>query len=247
MLYARSDSRVQQTETKTSSQTKPPAASSAASAPEAIQLPGAPPMRRLDGDYTRPDSLWVVVSKDYPLSDPQYTPPDLELAAVPTRQDKSNEERSVRVLMQQSLSDLFGGAKAQGHDLIVASGFRSYELQQTYFSGYSRTYGEEAAQKFSARPGQSEHQTGLAVDISLASRQCYLETCFGETAAGKWLAANAAAYGFVVRYPADKTEVTKYQYEPWHFRYVGKELAEALQRSGLTLDEARQYLLASTL
>lgn len=207
-----------------------------------IKLPGATPIDALVEDYNSQTSLWTVVSKDYPLTEPQYRPSDLELTALPARSDKSADERSVRAVIVPDLTALFGDAKSAGHDIMIASGFRSYDLQQTYFSSYSRSYGEEAANKFSARPGQSEHQTGLALDIAYSNRDCYLDVCFGTKPAGEWLAANAHRYGFVLRYPADKTEITKYQYEPWHFRYVGKPLATALHESGLTLDEARPYL-----
>ncbi len=207
-----------------------------------IKLPGATPIDALVDDYNLPTSLWTVVSKDYPLSEPQYRPSNLELTDLPARSDKSADEKSVRAVIVPDLTSLFNAAKSAGHDIMIASGFRSYDLQQTYFSSYSQNYGEEAANKFSARPGQSEHQTGLALDIAYSNRDCYLDVCFGTKPAGEWLAANAYTYGFVLRYPADKTAVTKYQYEPWHFRYVGKPLAIALHESGLTLDEARPYL-----
>lgn len=207
-----------------------------------VKLPGATPIDAITEDYDLPTSIWTVVSKDYPLSDQQYRPSDLELTALPARSDKSNDEKSVRKVIVPDLTAMFDAAKGAGNDIMIASGFRSYELQQTYFSSYSRSYGVEAAEKFSAHPGQSEHQTGLALDIAYTNRDCYLDICFGEKLAGVWLAANAYKYGFILRYPADKTEVTKYQYEPWHFRYVGKPLAGALHESGLTLDEARPYL-----
>jgi len=133
-------------------------------------------------------------------------------------------------------------ASQAGHELYVASGYRSHQLQTVYYSNYVRVSGEAEANKFSARPGQSEHQTGLAFDLASTSNSCYLETCFGDSEAGKWLATHAHEYGFTLRYPADKTDITGYQYEPWHFRYVGKDLAGALHQSGLTLDEAAPYL-----
>jgi len=207
-----------------------------------VKLPGAKPIDALVEDYNLPTSTWVVVSKDYPLSEQQYYPSDLELTALPARSDKSIPEKSVRKVIVPALTAFFTDAKAAGNDIMIASGFRSYDLQQTYFTSYSKSYGVEAANKFSARPGQSEHQTGLALDIAYQNRDCYLDICFGQKAAGLWLAANAYKYGFVLRYPADKTAITKYQYEPWHFRYVGKPLAGALHESGLTLDEARPYL-----
>lgn len=235
--------RTKSSETNHASQTKKQSSQTAQSEARLVKIPGASALTRIGGDTTKPDSLWVVASKDYPLTDKHYKPADLELMAVPTREDKTIEERSVRSLIQKPLADMFAAAKREGYDLMAASGFRSYELQQAYFTSYSQTYGEAEAVKFSARPGESEHQTGLAVDISLVSRECYLDVCFGEKPAGKWLAAHAHEYGFILRYPAEKTDVTKYQYEPWHFRFVGKDLARALHDTGLTLDEVRTYLV----
>ncbi len=214
----------------------------ASSKPITLSLPGTEAIPTLKENYSSPSSLWVVVSKNHPLSEERYVPSNLVVPNFKTRTDKSTAEQSLRSDIAPAAKELFDAAAAAGHDVMLASGYRSYELQQTYFSNYAKIYGEEAANKFSARPGQSEHQTGLAFDISLSSRQCYLEVCFGETEAGKWLAAHAYEYGFVLRYPADKTEVTQYQYEPWHFRYVGRNLARALHESGLTLDEAYPYL-----
>jgi LAS superfamily LD-carboxypeptidase LdcB len=211
-------------------------------APVMVHLPGATPLKPLAEDYSDPASLWLVVSKQHPLANAGYVPANLALPSVKTRTDKSTAEQSLRRDIEPDIVALFTAANAAGHDILLASGYRSYEQQQIYFSNYSRLYGEESANKFSARPGQSEHQTGLSLDISLSSRQCYLEVCFGDTEAGKWLAAHAHEYGFILRYPADKTAITEYQYEPWHFRYVGRDLARALHESGLTLDEAYPYL-----
>ncbi|QQS19537.1 M15 family metallopeptidase [Candidatus Saccharibacteria bacterium] len=207
-----------------------------------ILIPGEAPFDALHEDYNTPSSLWVLVSKAHPLADPNYVPANLSVPDVKTRSDKSVAEQSLRSDIEPSVKNLFSAASTAGHDIMLASGFRSYALQQTYFSNYSRLYGEESANKFSAKPGQSEHQTGLAFDISLSSRVCYLEICFGDTEAGKWLAAHSYEYGFILRYPADKTAITQYQYEPWHFRYVGYDLASALHKNNLTLDEAYPYL-----
>lgn len=224
----------QQKTAKNQSQVKP--------TPVFIHIPGETAFPARVEDYDAPSSLWVLVSKKYPLSDETYVPDVIGKPSVAVNEAKTAEEQSLRTDAIQPVNALFAAAKSAGHDVMVASGYRSYGLQQTYFSSYSAAYGEDAANMFSARPGQSEHQTGLSLDISLTSRQCYLEICFGETAAGKWLAAHAHEYGFILRYPSDKTAVTEYQYEPWHFRYVGNELAGALYRSGLTLDEAHAYL-----
>lgn len=206
-----------------------------------VSLPGATPIVALKEDYTSDTSLWRVVSKDYPLNNPHYTP-TVSLATVATRSDKPLEERSLRTDIMPAVESLFAAAKNQGYDLMIGSGYRSYEQQTIYYNSYVAKNGQEVADTFSARPGRSEHQTGLTFDISYVDRTCYLDTCFGETAAGKWLAAHAAEYGFILRYPKDKISVTKYTYEPWHFRYIGKDLARALGQSGLALDEAKPYL-----
>ena len=202
-----------------------------------LTIPGATPIHFEHTDFAKESSIWTVVSKTRPLADIKYVPNDLKIPEVPGNEQKSVEERSVRAVIEAPLQELFNNASINGHDIIVASGYRSYTQQQQYYQNYVRTSGETEANKFSAKPGYSEHQTGLAVDISLASRECYLEICFGETAAGKWLRDNAHLYGFIVRYPQDKTAITGYQYEPWHFRYVGIPLANALHSSNKTLDE----------
>jgi len=211
--------------------------------PSQVKLPNGIVVKSEIYSTTDPASIWVVVNKKYPLSDLQYRPADLVLPSVPTREDKSLDERSVRRIIVPELTTLFGDAEKQGFSLMIASGFRNPKLQQAYFDSYSATHGARAANQFSAVPGQSEHQTGLALDIAYTDMaDCYLDTCFGDRPAGKWLAEHAHNYGFVLRYPGDKTSITQYQYEPWHFRYVGRPLAEALFKNGLTLDEARPYL-----
>lgn len=207
-----------------------------------LTLPGAAAIPALKEDYLQPSSLWVVVNKDHPLADVSYAPASVSRPNIALNTSKSTDELSLRSDIIPMVEDLFAAAKTAGYDIMLASGYRSYNLQKTYYDNYVRVSGETEANKFSAKPGQSEHQTGLAFDISLTNRSCYLETCFADTEAAKWLAAHAFEYGFILRYPADKTDITKYQYEPWHFRYVGKDLALALHESGLTLDEAYSYL-----
>ncbi len=207
-----------------------------------ILLPGAAPIKPISGNYSADDHIWRLVNKSHPLSDTAYRPADLALAEVPSRTDKPTDERSIRQIIQEPTSRMFRDAKEQGIDLIIGSGFRSAELQQVYYSNYVKNYGQAAADSFSAKPGYSEHQTGLVMDLATVDRNCYLDECFGETAAGKWLRDNASNYGFILRYPEGKDGITDFIYEPWHFRYVGVELAKALEQSGLTLDEAQVYL-----
>ena len=203
-----------------------------------LSIPGVEPIPSIAEDYRSSDSLWVVVSKTRPLPEQDYLPAGIVVpSSIAVNTQKSKEEQSVRSDIVEPLTQMLIAAKAASHDLFLASGYRSYALQETYYTNYVRTSGQEEADKFSAKPGYSEHQTGLSFDLSLANRQYYLEVCFGESPAGKWVADNAHTYGFIVRYPSDKTAITGYQYEPWHLRYVGTDLAAALRTSGKTLDE----------
>lgn len=206
-----------------------------------ITLPGTEPIVAMDDDYTEDSHIWRLVNKSHPLTDINYRP-EIAKPNVPTRTDKSLDEQSVRKDTVLAVEELFTGAEQAGFELQIGSGFRGAELQKTYYDNYSRVYGQAAADTFSAKPGYSEHQTGLVVDVSETSNHCYLQECFGDTEAGKWLANNAHKYGFILRYPKDKDGITDFRYEPWHFRYVGKELATALYESGLTMDEASSYL-----
>lgn len=219
---------------------QPPAVEAPASSP-GITLPGAAPITPL-GNIQDDASLWKIVNKHTPFTDSQYAPNDLGTVGVAVRTDVPAEEHSLRRGVMPSLEQLFQALAAQGFDAVVASGYRSYDLQTKYYTTYVALHGQTEADKFSAAPGTSEHQSGLAFDIANADSSCYLAACFGDTALGKWLAAHAHNYGFVLRYPKDKTNVTGYTYEPWHFRYVGSDLANALFTSGLTLEEAAPYL-----
>ena len=144
----------------------------------------------------------------------------------------------MRAVTATALEQMFSAAKLDGINLQVVSAYRSYSYQQTLYSGYVSEVGQAAADEESARPGYSEHQTGLAVDIGAANGVCVLEACFGSTPEGEWLAANAYKYGFLLRYPADKTAITGYEYEPWHFRYIGTALSDEMHKEGIqTLEE----------
>jgi len=168
--------------------------------------------------------LTVVVNKKYKLSS-DYVPPSLVYF----------EGYTIRSESAPHLRKLLDDASSRGAPMYLISGYRSYENQLNLYNNYVKTYGKQATDTFSARPGHSEHQTGLAVDV--ASGECTLEGCFGSTKAGKWLKENASNYGFVIRYPDGKEPVTGYKYEPWHIRYVGLFEANFLKASGLTLDE----------
>lgn len=121
--------------------------------------------------------------------------------------------------------------EASGYPMSIVSGYRSFQKQQEVFAYWCMVDGEERAMTYSALPGQSEHQTGLAMDISS------LEQSYGTTEEGKWLAENCWKYGFIIRYPKGKESITGYMYEPWHVRYLGTSTAKLVYDSGLTLEE----------
>lgn len=131
----------------------------------------------------------------------------------------------------KALLSMQEAANSNGYDLTLLSGFRSYNTQYNLYNNYVKRYGKEKTDTFSARPGYSEHQTGLAFDIGK------IDDNFGDTPSGIWLANNCHLYGFIVRYPKDKQNITGYKYEPWHVRYLGVDIATSVKESGLTLEE----------
>lgn len=122
-------------------------------------------------------------------------------------------------------------AASLGHTLWIASGFRSYATQVKVYNSYASRDGSAAADRYSARPGHSEHQSGLAFDLNTITE------AFGYTPEGQWVAANAHRFGFIVRYPQGKEGVTGYIWEPWHLRYLGVGTATSVYNSGLSLEE----------
>ncbi|MGN1481395.1 D-alanyl-D-alanine carboxypeptidase family protein [Porcipelethomonas sp.] len=122
-------------------------------------------------------------------------------------------------------------AAAEGLDIYISSGYRSYYDQERIYNSYVAEDGQEAADTYSSRPGFSDHQTGLAFDLNS------IDDSFGYTAESDWVAANAHKYGFIIRYPKGKEDITGYQYEPWHIRYIGVEKATEVYESGLCLEE----------
>jgi D-alanyl-D-alanine carboxypeptidase len=138
----------------------------------------------------------------------------------------------------RALASLFGAARSDGLPLVGVSAYRSEARQRDLFAQYRRRDGADAAETYSAPPGTSEHQTGLAIDVTGADGRCAASACFGARPEAAWLAAHASTNGFVVRYPAGKELVTGYRSEPWHLRYVGVDLARRLAATGRALEEA---------
>ena len=135
------------------------------------------------------------------------------------------------------LVEMLEDALAAGHRIVVLSAYRSYEVQQGAFRSHVQSLGLEQAERVSARPGHSEHQLGTTVDFASAAVGYQLVQAFGDTPEGRWLAERAHEYGFALSYPRGAEAVTGYQYEPWHFRWLGRETAAELRASGLTITE----------
>ncbi|MGB3413993.1 MAG: M15 family metallopeptidase [Microbacteriaceae bacterium] len=179
-----------------------------------------------------PQSIWFIANKKLPFEPKNYVPKDLIVpAGVPNRPGEP-----LQAIAAEALKKLYADAYADGIRMRLISAYRSYNTQVSLYNRYVVRDGQAAADTYSARPGHSEHQTGLVVDFDEFGN-CYLVSCFEGTASGKWLQANAYKYGFTLRYLKGKESITGYIYEPWHYRYVGPELAAELQGKNLTLEE----------
>ena len=158
-------------------------------------------------------------------------------AVTPTKPSVA-ENIYMRPEAAQALEALFAGAAEEGITLYATSGYRSYSTQKAIFDRKAEERGEQAANRSVAKPGYSEHQTGLAMDIEgETTLGTGLTEAFGESPEGIWVAENCHEYGFIIRYPQDKTSITGYIYEPWHIRYVGVEAATEIAALGVTFEE----------
>ena len=185
------------------------------------------------------DSKLVLVNKNYAL-DSSYAPSDLVLPNVLALGHEQNKTIYLREEASQHLEQLFSPAEQEAGLIFLArSGYRSYETQVSLYQRYVDQNGQEAADRFSARAGHSEHQTGLAIDVTADSVNGQLTTEFGKTAEGIWLKDNAHRFGYIIRYLEGRESETGYQYEPWHIRYVGVEAATEIYQNNWILE---QYL-----
>lgn len=183
------------------------------------------------------DDILILVNKKKYL-DSNYKPNDLVVPNVKFSFDGENEKKYMRKEAAEALEELFGQAYKERVFIFALSGYRSYNTQERLFNNRANKVGEEEeANELSARPGESEHQTGLAMDITSQSVGFDLKEKFGDTMEGEWVKHNAHDFGFIIRYPKDKTNITGYGYEPWHIRYVGKDVAEEIYNKGIVLEE----------
>lgn len=190
----------------------------------------------LSEDILKNDHYFIYLVNKKTTLPKEYKPSDLRKVNIPFTNSKTME-MCMRDEAASALEKLYKDALKDGIYLKGVSGYRSYSLQNKIFSYNVSTKGFKESTKYSAKAGESEHQTGLAVDLSCRSINYLLEDTFAETEEGKWLQDNCYKYGFILRYPKGKEHVTGYEYEPWHIRYVGKELAQYLIENNLTLDE----------
>ena len=183
-----------------------------------------------------PYEILSIVNKRFSLPS-DYEPEDLTEPDVPFPFTDDDPKKQLREEAAHALESLFAAADQDSIQLYAQSGFRSYDRQEAIFAANVERDGETHANTYSARPGESEHQTGLVMDVTSDVVNYDLITDFGETDEGKWVNEHAHKYGFIIRYPEGKEEITEYQYEPWHLRYVGIKAATEIKENELTLEE----------
>lgn len=208
----------------------------ASSVPEENESPSSVAPEVPASKTTNPEEAWKLLLVNDRNTISESFEPELEEVQGAYKMDSR-----VAPIMRQMIAD----AKSQGIDLMVCSAYRPYSSQLRNFeasvsnymqAGYSRENAEEATLRLIAAPGSSEHQTGLAADIVTPSYQG-LDDGYADTDAAKWLKANAASYGFILRYPKGKEDSTHIDFEPWHYRYVGEEVAKEIMEKEICLEE----------
>lgn len=196
-------------------------------------------IKEVNGKQTiaNPENRMVLVNKEFSLP-ADYEPADLVSPNVPfSFGDAEVPQRYIRKEAAAALERLFAQAAAEGIELFAVSGYRSYERQTGILNVEKERKGDTTALETVALPGQSEHQTGLAMDVTSKSADMDITEKFGDTPEGKWVQANAHEFGFIIRYQKGKEEITKFSYEPWHLRYVGVKEATEIYENQLTLEE----------
>ncbi len=161
----------------------------------------------------------VVVNKEFGLPKDYRAPKELEVEAL------------------NAAENMIKDALKEGIIINIKSGYRSYKTQEALHDYYVKRDGSKAAKRYSATPGHSEYQTGLAFDFTTSNTRKSIGTWFTDTQQAKWLYENAYKYGFIIRYPQGKEDITGYQYESWHYRYVGYEHSKNFVMNNLTLEE----------
>ena len=181
----------------------------------------------------------LLVNKHY-LLDKDYIPDDLVNVSQNYAWGEVGSQK-VRVVAYNAFLDMWNAANEEGYYLMINSSYRSYEDQEIVYNNYKNSSGERFADSIAARPGSSEHQTGLALDIF--SKTNTNKNTFSQTDEAKWLKENAHNFGFILRYPEDKVDITGYSFESWHYRYVGVDIATYIYENDITYEEYYAYFL----
>jgi zinc D-Ala-D-Ala carboxypeptidase len=196
-------------------------------------------IKEVDGKNVIQNStnVMALVNKEFYLPE-DYIPEGLVKPEVEfSFGDEDIEKSLMRKEAAEALEEMFTNAEKNGIEIFAVSGYRSYSRQKSLYDAEINRVGIEKAEQAVAIPGASEHQTGLAMDISSRSNKLYLNEAFANTIEGKWLKENAHHFGFILRYPKEKMDITNYMYEPWHFRYVGVKAARIMYEHNWTLEE----------
>lgn len=181
----------------------------------------------------------LLVNKHY-LLDKDYIPDDLVNVSQNYAWGEVGSQK-VREIAYNAFLDMWNAANEEGYYLMINSSYRSYEDQEIVYNNYKNSSGERFADSIAARPGSSEHQTGLALDIF--SKTNTNKNTFSQTDEAKWLKENAHNFGFILRYPEDKVDITGYSFESWHYRYVGVDIATYIYENDITYEEYYAYFL----
>ena len=179
--------------------------------------------------------ILILVNKYNKLDDSYEPTPMVDIST-----SYAYAERRILKEVYDSFLEMYLAAKKEKIDLFVVSAYRSFSYQKNLYTNYIGMYGVDYANTVSAKPGYSEHQTGLAMDIT--TPDCQMSE-FKNTNAYVWLKDNSYKYGFILRYPEDKTDITGYAFESWHYRYLGKYMAKKVFEEGLTYDEYYAFYL----
>lgn len=196
-------------------------------------------IKQVDGNniIQNPSNILALINKQNLLPE-NYIPSDLVHPNVAfSFTDMTQEKSYMRKEAADALAKMFTEAKNSGIVLYAASGYRSYTIQKGLYDIEIQNVGKDKAGQAVAVPGSSEHQSGLAMDITCKSTDLNLTEGFADTPEGKWLEQNAHRFGFILRYPKGKEAITQYEYEPWHFRYVGVKAAGIIYEHNWTLEE----------
>lgn len=185
----------------------------------------------LEEKNTNINTELLLVNKEYVLNK-EYIPEGLSVPNIDFAEESDNEEKHVAKSIVDPIENLVNCAKEEGIILVGNSAYRSYESQKSTYRHSVKSQGKELADSYVAKPGFSEHQTGLCIDVTNEDRYFVQGTREAD-----WLAENCHRFGFIIRYPEGKKSITGIEYEPWHIRYVGEEAANYIYNNGITLEE----------